>query len=75
MENKYNTGRYQARMTVGGPDNGYYEIVDTESKYGKIVGYGYLSLQDAYNEAFQMNEREAKEAARKAAIAHNGLDW
>ncbi len=74
INSKYFQGRYQARMTEKGPDQGYYEVIDTE-RNNFVIGYGFLSLNDAYASAFQMNEAERNEAERKAAIQRNGLGW
>ena len=73
--NKYFEGRFQARMIEGQAfGNGYYEVIDTE-RNNFVIEYGFLSLNDAYASAFQMNEDLRKRAERRTAILHNGLDW
>ncbi len=72
--NKYFEGRYQARMIDHWFMHGYYEVIDTEQSDREVQG-GFLSLDDAYAVAFQMNQEIKAKAERQAAILRNGLDW
>lgn len=72
--NKYSQGRYQARMIEDWFMQGYYQVIDTEQN-DRVVQSGFLGLNDAYAFAFEMNDREARQAAARQAIAHQGLDW
>lgn len=53
--NKYLQGRYQAQMIDHWFMHGYYQVIDTEQG-GREVQSGFLSLDDAYAVAFEMNQ-------------------